>query len=356
MLNNELTSSSSCVSPPGLDASLFSSSPSFAMMVAEVLMKVFDAHFDLLGLVALRRNQGKTHVFKEEFYPHLKKGRVKFLIASLFLEGDQLNDPFYSAMEQIGSLHEELRESPELIMLIKTKEDLSLCLNSDKIGILLSFEGAEPLKKTRDLILFHALGVRLLGLSWSRRNIYADGCDFEGNLKKGGLSKLGFELIELARELGIIIDASHLSQESFEDVLKLDIPFIASHSNAYTLTPSPRCILDKDLDILRDRDFCLGINGAHFILTRDKKTSSMEDYLAHLDYMIQKLGPDKVGIGLDLCDYLEHFGGPTPGEEDVIPTHSELPQLIEKIQAHFGKEQAEKIAMNNWLNFFKKHL
>ena len=319
-------------------------------------MKVFDAHFDFLGLIALRRNQGKTHVFKEEFYPHLKKGKVKFLIASLFLEGDQLNDPFYYAMEQIGSLYEELRESPELIMLIKTTEDLTACLNSDKIGILLSFEGAEPLRKPRDLTLFYALGVRLLGLSWSRRNIYADGCDFHDDLKKGGLSKLGFELIEYASKLGVIIDVSHLSQESFEDVLKLGIPFIASHSNAHTLTPSPRCILDKDLEILRNRDFCLGINGAHFILTRDKKTSSMEDYLAHLDYMVQKLGPDKVGIGLDLCDCLEHFGEPTPGEEDVIPIHSELPQLIEKIEERFGKEQAEKIAMDNWLNFFMKHL
>lgn len=319
-------------------------------------MKVFDAHFDLLSLIAYKRNRGKTHVFKEELYPHLEKGKVKLLIASLFLEGEQLHDPFYSAMEQIGCLYEELRETPELMMLVKSKEDLEECLSSDKIGILLSFEGAEPLYRPRDLILFYELGVRLMGLTWSRRNIYADGCDFDGNLKKGGLSKLGFELIEEANMLGIIVDASHLSQESFEDVMNLKIPLIASHSNAYSLTPTNRCIKDEDLEILRDREFCLGVNGAHFIITRDGKASSPEDYVAHVAYLLKKLGPDKVGLGLDLCDCLEHFSGPTPGREDVIPTHSELPELIQLLREELGDEQAEKVAFSNWVSFFRKHL
>lgn len=318
-------------------------------------MKVLDAHFDLLSLIAHRRNQGKTHVFEKELYPQLKAGHVKILVASLFLEGHQLQDPFYYAMEQIGCFYEELRESPELMMLIKSKDDLKECLATDKIGFLLSFEGAEPLKRPRDLVLFYELGVRFMGLTWSRRNAYADGCDYDAGLRKGGLSKLGLQLLEEAKKLGVIPDASHLSQESFEDLINLDMPFVSSHSNAYSLTPIPRSILDKDLDLLKDRDYCLGVNAAHFILTRDGETSSIADFVAHTDYLIKKLGPDKVGLGLDLCDCLDHFDGAMSGA-DILAHHGELPALTQALVQHFGQEMAEKIAFDNWYNFLMRHL
>ncbi|HZK09932.1 MAG TPA: membrane dipeptidase [Clostridia bacterium] len=321
------------------------------------MIPLFDAHFDLLSEISFKRKQGKSHVFRDDFYPRFKKGGVKIVIASIYLQGHELNQPFYYAMEQLGFFYEELRESPELLMLIRTKEDLALCQASDKIGLLLSFEGAEPLLKPRDLYVFYELGVRLLGLSWSRRNIYADGCDFvQGPSKKGGLSPAGHELMELAHKLGIIPDVSHLSDEGLEDIIRLDIPLIASHSNANSITPTPRSLKDKYLDILRKKDFGLGVNGAHFIISRDEKTSSIEDFIAHMDYLIKKLGQDKVGLGLDLCSCLSVFKGDEIIKPEVIAHHGQAQQLLGALEDKFGPEITQKIAFDNWYNFFSRHL
>lgn len=320
------------------------------------MIPLFDAHFDVLSEISFQRNQGKTHVFKEEFYPLMKQGGVKIFIASIYLQEYQLKQPFYYAMEQIGCLYEELRESPELIMLIRSKKDLELCKASDKIGIILSFEGAEPLLKPRDLYVFYELGVRLLGLSWSRRNIYADGCDYKGQAKKGGLSLNGLKLMDYAKQLGILADVSHLSDEGLEDIIELGQPFIASHSNAHSLTPTPRSLKDEYLHILREKDFALGVNGAHFIITRDGKTSTAQDFVAHVDYLIEKLGEDKVGIGLDLCQCLGVFGRGPASEAEVIPHHGEAQELLGALEEKLGPEITRKVAFDNWYNFFYRHL
>ncbi|NLY72446.1 MAG: hypothetical protein GX079_01960 [Tissierellia bacterium] len=320
------------------------------------MTRIFDAHFDFLSEITSQRNMGNTKVFEKDFYPNLKKGGIKFIVASIYLQDHLLRNPFYHAMEQIGYLHEELRESPELISLIRTKEDLESCLASDKIGIILSFEGTEPLLKPQDLYTFYELGVRLMGLTWSRRNIYADGCDFTEGLKKGGLSKKGFELIDVAKKLGVIIDISHLSDEGLEDLLELDIPLIASHSNAYSLTPTPRNLKDRYLDKLSKKDFFLGVNGAQFIITRDGKSSSPEDYRAHTKYLVNKLGPDKVGFGLDLCDCLNVFSSPNAVPTDVIGDHSQAQELIECLEEEFEPALVEKLALTNLYDFLKKHL
>lgn len=326
------------------------------MLFMEVAMiPLFDAHYDVLSEIALKRNQGKTHVFQTDIYPLLREGGVKIFIASLYLRGHQLHHPFYYAMEQIGSLYEELGESPELMMLIRDKNDLERCMASEKIGILLSFEGAEPLLKPRDLFVFYELGVRLLGLSWSRRNLYADGCDYNGDLKKGGLSRAGVELLEISKKLGILPDVSHLSDEGLEDIIGMNIPFIASHSNADTLTPTPRSFKDKYLSLLRQKDVVVGVNGAHFITTRDGKTCSPEDFLAHVLYLIDKLGEDKVGIGLDLCNHLSVFMDPDDKPE-VIAHHGESQKLLQLLEEELGPDVTRKVAFDNWYNYFARLL
>ena len=320
------------------------------------MIDIFDAHFDLLSDISFRRNQGQKKVFQEVFYDKLKEGGVKYLIAAIYLENHQLQDPFYQAQKQIGHLYQELEESPELIMLIEDKDDLEACKNSDKIGIILSLEGAEPLLEPQDLYIFHRLGVRLLGLSWSRRNIYADGCDYKEGLKKGGLSKRGYELIDVAKSLGILIDISHLSDEGLEDLLEMDIPLLASHSNAHSITATPRNIKDSYLEKLKDKDFMLGVNGAHFIITRDGVKADFDDYKAHVDYLREKLGPDKVGIGLDLCNCLGIFASEDIKSGDVIYDHSTARELLDHQIVDMNPAQAQDFAWRNWYNFIRRHL
>ena len=132
---------------------------------------IIDGHFDLLSDVAVRRKNGEHKVIERLYYPAFKKGNVTGIVASLFVDSQYL--PYGSvsiALEQIAALHCEISESPELLMLCTCADDFVKAALEKKVGILLSFEGAEPVSSCLMLHAFYAAGVRGLGLTWSRRN------------------------------------------------------------------------------------------------------------------------------------------------------------------------------------------
>lgn len=106
---------------------------------------IIDGHFDLLSDVAVRRKNGEHKVIERLYYPAFKKGNVTGIVASLFVDSQYL--PYGSvsiALEQIAALHCEISESPELLMLCTCADDFVKAALEKKVGILLSFEGAEP--------------------------------------------------------------------------------------------------------------------------------------------------------------------------------------------------------------------
>ena len=112
------------------------------------------------------------------------------MVASIFVDSCRLPyGALEDAMEQVGALHCEIAESPDILMLCTCAADFEEAARSKKLGVLMSFEGAEPVSSLTLLHSFYAAGVRGLGLAWSRRNQAADGCDFMGGLKKGGLTQ-----------------------------------------------------------------------------------------------------------------------------------------------------------------------
>ena len=175
-----------------------------------------------------------SEMLPAHYYPAFQKGGVTGIVASIFVDSQYLPYGALSvAMEQISALHCEIEETPDLLMLCTSADDFLRAAETGKIGFLLSFEGAEPVSSCLLLHGFYAAGVRGLGLAWSRRNAAADGCDFSGSLKKGGLTEFGRELVKEAEDLHMILDLSHLSDEGVEDVLSItSCPVIASHSNS----------------------------------------------------------------------------------------------------------------------------
>jgi membrane dipeptidase len=242
-----------------------------------------------------------------------------------------------------------------------------------RTAFLLSFEGVEPLGN--DLLLlrpFYELGVRFVGLTWSRRNYAADGCHFwpipEGT--PGGLTAFGVQLLKEAERLGMVVDVSHLNDAGFADVLALaQKPFIASHSNCRALAGTMRNLTDAQIQGLASRGGVMGLNNMiSFVYPSedsDKKISSPEDlprskvpegkllyegFFDHIRHVIDLVGPDHIGFGFDLCE----FDKPeAKRDKSIFPSYRHAVPFIERLDREFPKDVAEKIRCGNWMRILE---
>lgn len=325
---------------------------------------IIDGHFDLLSDVAIRRKNGEQQVIKRLYYPSFQKGNVTGIVASVFVDSQYLPYGGVSiAMEQIAALHCEIEESPDILMLCTSAEDFIQAASAHKVGILLSFEGAEPVTSCLMLHAFYAAGVRGIGLTWSRRNMAADGCDFTGSLKKGGLSRFGIDLIREAESLKMMIDLSHLSDEGIDDILSYtSSPVIASHSNARAITNSNRNLKDIHLKEIARRGGLAGLNGCSILAAESGVTANISHIIAHLDYMINIMGEKHVGFGFDFCDIFLQNSSPQDLKKlpeypfDILSgSHADIPDFLQKLKQHqYSDECISRISGENWIQTFKK--
>lgn len=325
---------------------------------------IMDGHFDLLMDVAIQRERGRRKVIETDYWPRFKQGGVNIIIAAIFIDSSFLPEmALRKALNQVSALFEEVQESPDKLMICKNSEDMLLAQKSGKIGFLLSLEGVEPIGTDLSLLrVFYELGVRNMGLVWSRRNAVGDGSHFspirEG--RKGGITSFGVQLIEEAEQLGMTIDVSHLNDEGFWDVIEISKkPIIASHSNARALSNTMRNLTDNQMKAIASKGGVIGINAVSIIVAAEDENSNLDQLINHLDYMVQLVGIDHVGIGLDLCDdffkYVsaEDLASMPRKPFDVIDGHGNLGQLIKGLADRgYKTEDIEKILGRNFLRIF----
>jgi membrane dipeptidase len=231
---------------------------------------------------------------------------------------------------------------------------------------VLSFEGVDALQNDIHLLrIFYELGVRGVGLTWSRRNHVADGAFFkpvtEG--QKGGLTRFGVEVIEAAEALGMFIDVSHLNDEGFWDVMKFaKKPVIASHSNCRALVGSMRNLTDQQIEALAEKDGVIGMNAASAFVGNDSETRtrlSAKDLLDHVDHIVNIAGVRHVGLGLDLCDSFEDYLtlGHSLETYDVVNGHGNLHEITSGlIQRGYSDDEILLILGGNFLRVFEATL
>lgn len=266
-------------------------------------------------------------------------------------------DPTY-AKRVAGELATDLftleAESEGNLKVVLTAGEIEDCLRGGVLASILHFEGAENLGPDPEALeTCYNSGLRSLGLVWSRSNAYAHGVPFAfpSSPDTGpGLANAGKELVRECNRLGILVDLSHLNENGFWDVAALsDAPLVATHSNAHALCPSTRNLTDRQLDAIRDSDGMVGVNFAVAFLREDGRESAdtpLETVVRHVDYLVEKLGIDRVGFGSDFD------GARVPiGIGDV----SGLPSLMEALSDHGYDETAlKKLAHENWLRVLQK--
>jgi len=334
--------------------------------VADLHRRAFtvDAHFDLTYDVANRRERNDRKVIESQYLESFTAGGFDLIVSSIFIHSFFLPEMgLRRALDQISCLMEEIDETPGRFRICRTTAEALAVKAAGELGIFLSLEGADPLQNDiRLLRIFYELGVRGLGLVWSRRNYVGDGAVFKSvrEGRKGGLTAFGVDLIEAAEALGMFIDVSHINDEGFWDVMDVaQKPLIASHSNCRSLAGSMRNLTDDQIKALANKGGVIGMNALNAFIRDNEPDTTVAQFLDHVDHVVHLAGIEHVGIGFDLCDSFKNYLSVAQPLEtyDVIKSHADLVEFTGGlIERGYSDDDILLVLGGNFMGVFKKIL
>src|SRR6266852_7559765 len=266
-------------------------------------------------------------------------------------------DPSYArgvTITMMANLFRLVAESEGQVRVVHTVEEVEYCLTHDIHIAIMHMEGVEGIDANLDTLeVFNRVGLRSLGVVWSRPNIFAQGVPFKFPHSPDtgpGLTGAGRELVRGCNRLGIMLDLSHLNEQGFWDVAALsDAPLVATHSNVHAICPSTRNLTDKQLDAIKETEGLVGLNFGVDMLREDghhEADTPLETMVRHIDYLVEHLGIDCVGFGSDFD------GAKIPR---AIGDVTNLPRLVSALVARGYDDVAlHKITHENWLRVLHK--
>lgn len=221
------------------------------------------------------------------------------------------------------------------------------------LGFVISMEGADPIVSPDQVGQWWDDGLRIVSLAHYGPSAYAMGTE-----AVGGLTPLGRPLLNALEQVGIILDVTHLSDESFWEAVEVfSGPVLASHSNCRALVPGDRQLTDDMIKALIQRDAVIGAAMDAWMLypgwikgQSDPSLVSLNDVVNHIDRVCQLAGNARhAAIGTDLD------GGygteQTPGDLDTIADLQRLPALL--AQRGYTPADVEGIMHGNWLRLLR---
>ena len=315
---------------------------------------VIDGHadtvLDLSGLSYTRpKDRSRDFFAKGEYghldFPRLVEGNVGCQVFALFTD-DQLVPEATSHTWRMLETMEAQFEAGRGIVLAKNAAEILAARAAGKRAGMLSIEGGEAIGESIDeLRAFYGRGVRLMGLTWNRRNALARGAG-TGTAADGvgGLTDFGRKVVGEMERLGMVVDVSHLSDEAFDDLLAVaERPLVASHSNSRALVPHRRNLDDAQVERIAKTGGLVGVTFAGTFVDADPAKVTKERVMEHLEHFISVVGPDHVGLGSDFDGFTEKYG-------IAFGSASELPWITDTLLRR-GHSQADvaKIMGGNWL-------
>jgi len=268
---------------------------------------VIDAHADTVLRMLRGANICREGRSGHLDLPRLAKGGVDAEFFAIFVHPRHRGaEGLHRARKMIGLIKDALASCPEKAGLALNASDIERLQAEGKIAVLLGLEGGHIIQgKTTILREFYGLGVRYMTLTWSNSNEFADSSD--GEKRWGGLNELGRRVIKEMNRLGMIVDVSHVSDETFWDVISSTTqPVIASHSSCRALRDIPRNMSDDMLKAVAANGGVVCINFyPRFLADTGPEGSAKErevplDVLIdHIEHAVRVAGIDHVGLGSD---------------------------------------------------------
>lgn len=360
---------------PGLGSS--SKGPASAPEVHRRILLI-DAHNDVTSLtvkgldIGQRRQEGHTDL------PRLRQGGVGAVFFSAYVASRYvpLQQSAHRLLEMIDTIrHDIVERYPNDFLLALSAADVERAHREGKIAALIGIEGGHAIEDSlRILRCAYALGARYMTLTHSNTNNWADSSGDIGNPKvkhHGGLTEFGRQVVQEMNRLGMIVDVSHVSDETFWDVLEVSrAPVIASHSSCRAISNIPRNMSDEMIRALASKGGVICINfGCEFLSQRSADASpyfnpeaarrqqagekvevpraTLADVVAHIDHAVRVGGIDAVGIGSDF-DGVEC----TPVGLDDVSRFPALTQAL--LEKGYTPEQIAKIYGGNLLRVMRQ--
>ena len=302
---------------------------------------IFDAHGDILTDIYEAEKKGHKDVFKHK---HLSKYKESGITHSIFVNW---TDPYTRTREDFYNCFDIA------INAIKAEENLSICHRYDdilkaqennKIGVILGIEGVKYLDSPEDIKRLYDQGIRHTSLTWNEANDYAAGVS---NIEQG-LTEKGVRLIELMEELGMVVDLAHANEKTFKDIVNLTKgPIVVSHGNAKALCDHRRNYTDEQLKMIKDKNGVIGVCAVASFISLNKDNHHVGYLAEHIDYIVKLIGIDHVGIGLDVCYYLDE--NKTSTNVTGLETIKDVGNLFQTLkEMGYSDQQLEKIAHKNF--------
>jgi membrane dipeptidase len=271
-----------------------------------------------------------------------KQAGVRLFCTALYCEDGFNGEPSYDRLQEIIGF--TLAHFDRIIIIYNIDVFLELKKNRDQIATLFLLENADALAgKPASITQLKETGIRIVGLTHAGRNRLGDG---NAVPYSDGLTKLGKEVIRGLDDNGLVIDVAHLHPRCFWQLLDLfEGPMVASHSGIREVFDIPRNIdLNQAGEIVK-RGGVIGITFNPEMISHEKETG-VDHVFIHLDTLVQKYGPDGVGIGSDFCGF-DRFA---EGLEDITG----LSHLMNIMLSHgYGEISANMILGLNWLRIYE---
>ncbi len=336
--------------------------------------------------------KGKTH----SDLNRMKEGGVDVQFFSVFSDGEKEN-PYEFANRQIDSLDAAINRNPDKIVKVANSKELQKALQKNKIAALIGLEGGHQFEG--DLGKMEALytrGVRYITLTWNNSTPWATSAADETNPDgtknsegKIGLTDFGKQVVQKMNSLGIMVDISHVGEQTFYDVIATTTkPVIASHSSVYAICPHRRNLKDDQIKAIAKNGGVIQINfNSGFIdptvepremafIEKHKteidtlvKTGMLiyhaeeamyrkytdESYelrapfdfvIQHIEYVINLVGVDYVGIGSDFDGIYQ-----PPKQLDDVTTYPLITKAL--VKKGYSEKDIDKILGGNILRVLK---
>lgn len=279
---------------------------------------IVDAHNDLLLEVAHRRTEDNP--FATSWLAQLQKGGTGLQVCPISVDLDrEPRPPLYALLEQVTAFSRAVRENADAVTAVRRRADLDIVGGELRMGLMLSIEDCAPFGRDIDWVdMFWELGVRMVSLTWNRRNNYADGAAEPAD---GGLSRLGGRLVDRLGDAGMILDLAHASERTFYDILERapEANVVVSHSCCRAVHDVPRNLCDDQLRALAERG---GVLGLMFLpLAVDPDAPTLDRLMDHVDHAVAIMGVNHVGFGADFMRQIVELGieDPAPGDAFLAP-------------------------------------
>lgn len=282
-----------------------------------------------------------------------------FDLVSVTLAGDKHN--ISEAVQMVAAHRRQVLARPDKFVLFETVADIARARSESKLCLMFHFEGSRLYEKNLDMIeVYFKLGVRFNLLAFNNHNS-AGGGAVEDN--DPGLTAYGRRVVREMDRVGMLLDLSHTGRRTTMEAMQLYTrPPVFTHQGADAVFAHPRNLTDEQMKACAARGGVCGVSGANMYLGDDDCTT--EGYFRHLDYMVSLIGPEHVGLGMDIlfnCKELDNFFRARPdewpfaqdpnwpGAKTVVP--EQLLALVEMMQAHGYDDASIKSILGG--NFYR---